>query len=181
MLAKEEFEQIFNTHYNSLCKYLFLFTSDFAAIEDIVQSVFIKLWEDREKVLTENVKAYLFIAVRNRALNAIRDSRRRDEILEEFYTNELINENAEDIIDMNEFYDLVQKSVDLLSEKTKEVYLLSREHKLSYKEIAARQNISVKTVENHIGNALKRINENLKSYYEILLALIFLIKNNFFS
>lgn len=180
MLNKKEFEHIFNTYYHSLCKYLLLFTTDFAQIEDVVQSIFIKLWEDRDTITTINVKSYLFIAARNRILNAIRDSRNREDILEDFYKNELIIENAEEIINFEEFYNLVQESVNHLPERTQEVYRLSREQKIPYKIIASDLNISIKTVENHMTNALKRIGDYLKSHYKIPIHLIFLMVTSFF-
>lgn len=177
MLDKKEFEQNFNLHYNSLCRYLFLFTSDFTEIEDVVQSVFLKLWEDRETISNINIKSYLFIAAKNRIINTIRNKRNQRNLLEDFLLNELIQEDANDIVNIDEFYIKVQESVNLLPEKTQIIYRLSREKKLSYKEIAEKQNISIKTVENQMSSALKRVCNYLRLHYKKALLLIFLILN----
>ncbi len=177
MLDKKEFEQNFNLHYNSLCRYLFLFTSDFTEIEDVVQSVFLKLWEDRETVSNINIKSYLFIAAKNRIINTIRNKRNQRNLLEDFLLNELIQEDADDIVNIDEFYIKVQESVNLLPEKTQIIYRLSREKKLSYKEIAEKQNVSIKTVENQMSSALKRVCNYLRLHYKKALLLIFFILN----
>ncbi len=177
MLDKKEFEQNFNLHYNSLCRYLFLFTSDFTEIEDVVQSVFLKLWEDRETVSNINIKSYLFIAAKNRIINTIRNKRNQRNLLEDFLLNELIQEDADDIVNIDEFYIKVQESVNLLPEKTQIIYRLSREKKLSYKEIAEKQNVSIKTVDNQMSSALKRVCNYLRLHYKKALLLIFFILN----
>lgn len=174
MLDKKEFEHTFNLYYDSLCKYLFLYTTDFTLIEDVVQSAFLKLWEDREIILTTNIRAYLYLAVRNRIINAIRDSRNRKNLLEDFFIEEIMDEKTADIIDFDEFYEKVQESVNLLPEKTQIVYRLGREENLSYKEIAVKQNVSVKTVENQMSYALKCIYDHLKLHYKTFICLIFL-------
>nr|WP_236263860.1 RNA polymerase sigma-70 factor [Dysgonomonas sp. Marseille-P4677] len=179
-MDEKEFEHTFNLYYHSLCKYLYLFTTDFTLIEDVVQSAFLKLWEDRENVSITNIRAYLYLVVRNRIINAIRNNRNRKNLLEDFFIEEMINEEATDIIDFEEFYEKVQESVNLLPEKAKIVYRLVREEKFSYKEIAKKHNVSVKTIENQMSYALKCIRDNLKSYYEIIMLFISLVVNCFF-
>ncbi len=178
-MLEEEFEHIFNLYYHSLCKYLFLFTNDFEMIEDTVQSIFIKVWIERENILITHIKTYLFISARNRILNSIRDQNKRKELLEHYFINELNNQQAEDIIDIDEFCLVVEESINQLPPKTKEVYKLSRESKMSYKDIATHQNISIKTVENHIAKALRRISHNLSLYYKKLISILILIATEF--
>ncbi len=165
-LNKEEFESLFHLYYNSLCKYLLLFTDDYNMIEDTVQSVFTKLWTDKEKVSIEYIKTYLFVSSRNRILNSIRDQQRRRDLLHDYFVNELEKEQAHDIVDIEEFSSLVRKSIDELPPKTKEIFCLSRYSKMSYKEIALRNNISIKTVESHISKALQQISRYLNAYYK---------------
>lgn len=180
MLGKKEFESIYNLHYNSLCKYLYLFTNDFSLIEDTVQSVFIKLWEDREAIQILNIKSYLFIAARTRIFNAIRDKKKKEYLLTSFYQEEMLNTNSEEIIDYNEFYDVIQKLITKLPEQTQTIYKLSRHEKLKYKEIAKVLDISIKTVEKHLSTALKYLNENIKPYLMSLQNLLILIFFLFF-
>ncbi len=135
-------------------------------IEDTVQSIYVKLWEDKDTISINYIKTYLFVSAKNRILNSIRDQQKRRDLLQDYFVNELIKEQADEIIDIDEFISLVEKSVDDLPPKTKNVYCLSRYNNMSYKEIASKENISVKTVENHISNALQRINNHLKTYYK---------------
>jgi RNA polymerase sigma-70 factor (family 1) len=166
MLNRERFEHIFNLYYRPLCKYLLLFTDDFEMIEDVVQAVCVKLWEDREKISDDYIKTYLFVSAKNRILNSIRDQKRRRDLLHDYFVNELAKEQADDIIDFDEFISRVEQSIEDLPPKTKDIFRLSRYDNMSYKDIAGHENISVKTVENHISKALKRINTYLKSYYD---------------
>lgn len=169
MFNKKEFEHIFNLYYHSLCKYLLLFTDDYGMIEDVVQSTYIKLWENREKISNDNIKTYLFVSSKNRILNSLRDRQRRQDILQEYFINELEKENAQDIIDIDEFIVLVEESIHQLPPQTKDIFCLSRYNKMSHKEIAHQKNISVRTVETHISKALQRIYSYINSYYEKLL------------
>lgn len=171
MLNREDFEHTFNLYYRSLCKYLLLFTDDFGMIEDTVQSIYVKLWEDRDIISIHYIKTYLFVSAKNRILNSIRDQQKRRDLLQDYFVNELIKEQADEIIDIDEFISLVEKLVDDLPPKTKNVYCLSRYNNMSYKEIANKENISVKTVENHIAKALQRINNHLKTYYKKVLSI----------
>lgn len=165
MLNRERFEHIFNLYYRPLCKYLLLFTDDFETIEDTVQTVYVKLWEDREKISDDYIKTYLFVSARNKILNSIRDQNRRRDLLHDYFINELAKEQAEDIVDLNDFVSRVEQSIEDLPPKTKEIFRLSRYDNMSYKDIADKENISIKTVENHIAKALKRINGYLRFHY----------------
>ncbi len=169
MFNNEHFEHIFKLYYYPLCKYLLLFTDDFDMIEDTVQSIYIKLWEDKEKITINYVKTYLFISAKNRILNSIRDHQKRRDLLQKYFTNEMIHEQADEIVDIDEFISLVENAINELPPKTKDVYCLRRYNNMTYKEIANQRNISVKTVENHISKALQKINSQLSSHYRKLL------------
>lgn len=173
MLDKGEFERAFNLYYKSLCKYLLLFTNDFGIIEDTVQSIYVKLWEERETISIDYVKTYLFVSSKNRILNSIRDQNRRRDLLQDYFIDELIKEQADDIIDIDEFLSLVEKIVNDLPQMAKNIYCLSRYDNMSYKEIASKENISIKTVENHMSKALQKINSALNTYYKKLFSLFF--------
>ena len=168
MLSKEKFKHIFNLYYHPLCRYLLLFTDDYGMIEDVVQSIYIKLWEERENVSDTSIKTYLFIASKNRILNSIRDRQKRNDLLYDYFIRELEKEQAEDIVNMDEFTSLVEESIDHLPPKTKEIFCLRRYNKMSYKDIAHLENISTKTVENHISKALQRISSFLNTHYKKL-------------
>ncbi|MDH6308787.1 RNA polymerase sigma-70 factor (family 1) [Dysgonomonas sp. PFB1-18] len=170
MLNKEDFEHIFNFYYRSLCKYLLLFTDDYEMIEDTIQSIFVKLWEEKDTISINYIKTYLFASAKNRILNSIRDQQKRKDLLQDYFINELTKEQADEIVNIDEFISLVEKSVDELPPKTKSVYCLSRYNNMSYKEIANQEDISVKTVEAHISKALQRIKNQLSIYYKKMLS-----------
>lgn len=168
MFNKEDFEHVFSLYYHPICKYLRLFTDDYEMIEDVVQSVYVKLWEDKEKISLNHIKAYLFVSAKSRMLNSVRDQQRRRDILHNYFINELEREQAEDIVNIDEFTSLVEKSINQLPPKAKKIFNLNRYSDMSYKDIAQQENISVRTVENHISKALQRIGEHLISHYKKL-------------
>ena len=152
-----------------------LYTASAHMAEEVVQEVFIKLWENRAGLDEEQgLDGYLFIATRNLLFNHARDSLNREayratvlEAMEEAYS---IEEEL-DAADLKAYIDQV---VGQLPPRQQEVFCLSREQHLNYNEIALRLQISVKTVERHMGEALKFLRRNLKLYSWLLHVLFFL-------
>lgn len=127
------------------------------AAEELVQDVFVKVWEKRsELTLDESLKSYLFTAVRNRAFNYLRDQARKGQ------TDEL-NENIDleapqgDPLEFDDLQTLIKEGIDSLPPKCRAIFLLSREAEMSYKEIAAELDVSIKTVEGQMGIALRKL------------------------
>jgi DNA-directed RNA polymerase specialized sigma subunit, sigma24 homolog len=87
-ITPQSFRKLFDLYYESLCASLNYYTRDEAAIEEIVQEVFVNLWEARDQVQIEHIKTYLFSAARYRALNYLRDKQRQMEILENWAKEE---------------------------------------------------------------------------------------------
>lgn len=129
--------------------------------EEVVNDVFIAIWERHQDLLgLETLKSYLFRAVKNRSLNQI--SRNRlpfDEMREEMPVPSK-EFSALDQMEAKESSEKITTLIDKLPTKCKQVFLFSRVHELSYKEIAELMDISPKTVENQIGLALKFLKEN---------------------
>ena len=129
--------------------------------EEVVNDVFIAIWERHQDLLgLETLKSYLFRAVKNRSLNQI--SRNRlpfDEMREEMPVPSK-EFSALDQMEAKESSEKIKAMIDKLPTKCKQVFLFSRVHELSYKEIAELMDISPKTVENQIGLALKFLKEN---------------------
>jgi len=164
-ITEKTFRHIYDSYFELICRFLNYYTQDATAIEEVVQEVFVRLWENRESVEIEFIKTYLYNTARNRMLNYLRDKQNRSVLLEKWAKTELENRDAKDCIDREEFFFLLQTVIDTLPPQCKEIFIMSREEKLSYKEIAQKKNISVKTVEAQMGIALKRIREQLSSYY----------------
>lgn len=124
--------------------------------EDIVQEVFVSLWQKREQIkLTTSIKNYLFQSTRNKAIEIIR----RNKLESEYVSEELNkNENSYEIeVEANNYMlkEKLNRSIRQLPPKCREIFVLSKMNGLTYGEIAEELNLSVKTVENQIGRGLK--------------------------
>ena len=160
----EKVEVLFRKYYAPLCKSLYKILRDATIAEDIVQEVFLKVWEKRELLqMDEAVQAYLYRSCYNTALNFLKQQKKNTGI-DSLEMTVIGSETAEKNLSFLETESEILKAIDALPPKTKLVFSLSRFEELSYKEIADRLDISVKSVEKHMGIALQRLRENLKDY-----------------
>lgn len=172
--GKEDFEALFRQHYSVLCSYANKFIDDIDASEEIVQDLFCNLWNNREKLEISSIKSYLFRAVRNSCFNLIKHINIREEY-KTFNESEikLDEDKIDDNIDASELEVKIRETIELMPPERKKVFIMSRFEGLKYKEIAERQNISIKTVENQMGKAIKFLKEQLSDYI-ILASVAFL-------
>lgn len=176
-LGNREFEQLFKEYFKPLTAFAFKFVKDIDDAKSIVHDVFAKVWEKREEIdLSKSVKSYLYSSVNNRSLNFVRDHKKflKDSDISELHMADEGNDGF-DIMTEEEIHKKVEDTLNQISPKAKEVFLLSRNEGLKYQEIADQLNISVKTVETHMSAALKELRKNLKEY---LTALFLLMINN---
>ena len=153
------FQQLFDTLYNVLCNYAHSFLKDRDKSEDIVQEVFIRIWEDRPQMIgTEGIRYYLFTAVRNNCISVLRKEKRQIVL----GLDEKMAEPSPEIREDADYRTLIRIAIDELPPKCREVFLLSRFSKMTYKEIASSLDISEKTVENQLSKALRSIRTFLK-------------------
>ena len=133
---------------------------------DIVQEVFMRLWNKRSSVPTDsNLEAFLFTIARNTIISAFRKKISEQKYLEEI--RHLVVKNHSDTerqVSYQFLTDEVKELIDRLPEQRKRIYLLSKEKGLPNKAIAEKLQISVKTVEDHMTKARKFLMENLKEY-----------------
>lgn len=169
----ETFRAIYELHYNALYKFLGVYSHNSPQIEDVIHDTFVKLWEERNFIEITYVKTYLFHAARNKMLNLLRNEHQRLNLLENWFEDQEIHNNDVDCYDIDAFYAKAQQAIDSLPTKCKELFLLNRMQKMSYKQIANHKAISVKTVENQIGIALKKIRIYLITHPFILLVLFY--------
>ena len=153
----QAFRNYYDTYYEQLCCFLNFYTHDGAVIEDVIQEVFLKLWENKDCIEITYIKTYLFRAAKNR------DEENRHQLLENWFNQQLEERKYKDCFDMDALTKVVNQAIEQLPEKCREIFSLSRKEGLSYRQIAERLGISVKTVETQISIALKRIREILSS------------------
>ena len=155
------FRELFDRHYASLCRFAEYWLRDRTSAEEIVLDVYTHVWQHAAELqVTASVRAYLFRAVRNRALNHLRSNRFSYTPFEELGTLFASPESAQ--LEADEIMRLVDEAISQLPERCREVFLKSRNEELSNAEIAAEMAISVKTVEAQITKALHRIRETLR-------------------
>ena len=145
------FQQLFRDHYEPLCARAFQMVHDRKASEDIVQDVFLALWERREEVdFDRPLLPLLFVAVKNRGGES-----GLDEL--DVCIRTLVADHIEEEFQLSQLSEEIDCCISGLSEQCRQVFLLSRTTGLKNREIAERLNISVKTVEKHIGAALSQL------------------------
>jgi RNA polymerase sigma-70 factor (ECF subfamily) len=132
-------------------------------LEDLLQEVFLNLYRKRGSLgEITNLRAYLHSALRNRILNELRNS-----LIHEQHHQQLpVTETTENPCqyDLHLLEKRFGEALDRLSERSREIFLMSRRDELSYKEIAERLGISVKAVEKHMGKALHVMRSEFKDY-----------------
>ena len=169
-LDKQLFEQLFKEFFSPLCRFAYGYLNDQDASQEIVQDVFINLWQKKETITSDkSVKSYLYTSVKNRCLNYIRDRKKfRSQYLDVDIELE-IPVQEEDMFSESETQDKINAALDKLPEKCRQVFELSRFEEMKYKEIAVKMNISIKTVEVQISKALKILREELKDLIVIIM------------
>jgi RNA polymerase sigma-70 factor (ECF subfamily) len=171
------FQVLFKKYYSAMCHFARQFVNDSELAEETVQDMFVKIWEKRTSLNIESsVKHYLFRSIRNQCLNQI-----QHEKIKKQYAS-MVLESAHQDIDPEHYYievGLIQRiemSIDTLPPKRQEIFRLSREQGMKYKEIAETLNISVKTVEAQMGLALKHLRDELKDFSNHLMTLLVILK-----
>lgn len=160
----DSFKYFFDRYYEDLCNFVHVYLHDQALSEEIVQDIFVYFWENREKLqINTSVKSFLFSASKFKSLNLLRDTKTKKRIVEKIGKTEplITSEEEGSYLDTNEFKKILDAAVDQLAPKCREIFLLSKFEDLSNKEIAEKLGLSVKTVENQMTIALKKLHEYL--------------------
>ncbi|NVK64126.1 MAG: RNA polymerase sigma-70 factor [Flavobacteriales bacterium] len=168
---------LFKAHYDELCRYAFSIVKDQDAAEDVVQQLFIKLWEKRDSIREiDNIRSYLFRSTFNMSLNEQKKMQRMPKSDDEAVRNSSLQSEVQtsSLLTTNELQGRVDSAMMVLPEKCREVFRLSRFEQLSYKEIAEELEISPKTVENQMGKALRIMREELKDYLPLVVLTLIL-------
>lgn len=164
------FEQLFKKHFRELHAYGFSLLKDWEAAEEIVQTVFLKLWERNEwEHIQVSIKSYLYKSVYHDCLNYIR--RQKIHLKYQTQTVHTVNvsvEGTDGKIKLSEMEQQLNKALNKLPEKCRAIFHLSRFESLKYQEIANQLQISIKTVETHMVKALRILRVEMKDFLPLI-------------
>lgn len=164
------FDRLFKRYYAVLCTYACRFVS-LEDAEEIVQNLMVNIWEKRSSIrISSSLKQYLFRSVYLGSLNNISQNETKKRI-EKIYYDSIIDNEYFDTYQLKELNKRITKAVSDLPESYKEVFIMHRHDNLSYKEIAEKLNISPKTVDYRIQQALKILRTQFKDYLPLVLLL----------
>ncbi len=183
---EDAFEFIFLTFYNELCNYACSILRDKDTAEEIVQEVFVKLWENRTELSIKlSVKSYLYRAVHNQCINYYDHLQVKQKYASESVKNyrDMVSPVSSDYPIANlltqELEDTISQSLAALPDQCREVFLLIRYEDLSYNEAAEKLGISINTVKTQLQRAISRLRESLRNYLPIILLSMFFCKLSF--
>jgi len=160
---KKALEELFNYFYPRLYQFSKSFLKLEEGIDDILQEVFVKVWNNRSNIrATETFNSFIFTITRNLLLNELRTRLNSQKMKEKIQKLSVFDDyNTIENLDYEELKETVDQIVSKLPEKQREVFLLSRYEGLSHKEISEKLNISTKTVEYHISQSINTIKSKL--------------------
>lgn len=172
------YEKIFKDYYSFLCRQAFKILNDADEAEEIVQEIFVRIWNKRQEIsINSSLKNYLIQSVKNRCFNHIKHHAVRREYSNEYSKEQNFIDDANPLI-TSELDKKIEKAINRLPVERKKIFLMSRQEGLKYKEIADALGISIKTVENQMGKALKHLREELVEYLTIAIILFIETLNN---
>ncbi|MDR0543386.1 MAG: RNA polymerase sigma-70 factor [Dysgonamonadaceae bacterium] len=168
------FSEVYLSYYSRLVSFAREYVVSEEDAENIVQDLFLFLWENKEMLHTlNNPNAYFFTLTKNRCIDFLRKKNNeinRNEKIQSTFEAELKLKldslEVFDTFDLNDknIEDIITEAINSLPEKCREIFLLSRFDGLKYKEIAEKLNLSVNTVENQMSIALRKLRMRLKNY-----------------
>ena len=160
------FSCLFYRHYQKILAFMIRLTRSAEVAEDIVQDVFLKVWEKRE-ALTEvdRFDAYLYVLCRNHAFNTLKRFAYERAKMAEVESESMV-EAFHDVSSMTDYYQLLDQAIEELPPQQQKVYLLSRRKRLKYKEIAQQMELSSETVKKYLKLATRSITGYLRTNLE---------------
>jgi len=159
---------LFDQHFPDLCNFLLIYLHSRELSEEIALEIFIYIWEKRETLqIKATFKSFLFSSAKNKAISHYRKEQKK--MFTSIDTGQSVfrdDSSSQQLLENNELREIINTAINKLPEKSKQIYLLAWEENLSHKEIAEQLGITPKTVENHVGIALRKLRESLKPYYK---------------
>lgn len=159
--SEQWFKEVFDANYEYIRNYLYYLSGDSGLSEDLTQDVFLQLWDKREKVKDETVRALLFAIARNAFLKSYR-RKKYDLKFKSTWFDTAESQSPDHILEMKELDEKLQKTISGLPEKCRVVYLMNRIDNLTYGQIAENLQVSVKSVEKQMSKALSVLRTELE-------------------
>lgn len=161
------YEAVFRQYYQQLYRFAYNYLRDQVPSEEMAQEVFLYIWEKRGQIeIKTTLKTYLYSAIKNKCLNYIKYELPRKNELEESHLAMMMVNQPEREEDSERMRRHIDAAVNELPTKCRHIFMLSRNAGLTYEEIAEELELSVKTVENQMSIALKKLRESLKPLYD---------------
>lgn len=166
------FESLFREHYGALCGFARRLVGDTAVAEELVQDLFVQLWEKRATLSPEiSLRSYLFTATRNSCLNHLKHvavrGRHEDHVRQQ---PQGLAADPSETVQLAELQARLGLAIEALPDRCGEIFKMSRFEGLKYDEIAERLELSPRTVEVQIGKALRILREALAEWLPVLVA-----------
>ena len=181
---KKVFEEIFHEYYTGLHEYALFYVGNTQLAEDIVQDVFLKIWNTRNRLtIQSSLKGYLYRTIHNHCIQYLRHQvvkqkyqiMHQAKIEEALLMNRLYFECGLSKLFKDDIESLVDEAINTLPEKTHEIFVLSRHNFQKNSEIAKKFKISEKSVEYHISRALDLLRKQLKDYLPVAPVILMMV------
>lgn len=171
------FKQLFDKYSVRIYYFTIRYLKNKEEAEEVTQDVFVRIWNKRFELKPElSFSSYLFTIAKNATIDTLR--KRQKEFMFKEELSPVINSCDPDShkqIEYKELKNIVKISIAALPVKRKQIYLMSRDEGLTYKQIAEKLNISIKTVESHMRLALQQLRKSIGSKYEFVIINIFIL------
>lgn len=164
---QEAFQKLFFEFYPSLCVFATKYIDSHEAVEDIVQSAFLKLWKNRKNIVIESSFRNLLVTI---VRNACLDYLRKEDVKSRYIrkTIDSIPSSPEEIYTLNELETKIENALKKLPPHVRSAFVMNRFDEMTYKEISQKMNLSHKTIEKYISMALRCLRVELKDFLPFL-------------
>lgn len=178
--SRKKISEIHSSYYPRLCRFATEYVGNVEDAKNLVQDIFVYLWDNSTYLDTvTNLNAFLFTLIKNRSIDFLRQQLRKGrtyycllEMMEYELNLEALEAIDENLMSDNNLEQRIDEAIQSLPEKCREIFMLSRVEGLKYSEIAEKLHLSVSTVDNQIGIALKKLRVKLKDCLAILIFLL---------
>lgn len=171
--SSKAFRTLYSQWEPTLSSFIFQVTRSKIITAEIVQDVFLKIWMTRESLVeVKDFKAYLFVISKNRAINALKKSLAELEKMKKYASEVPFNEQPEDDDNDQLPFTLIDEAIDQLSPRQKEIFLLHRHERYSYREISEQLGIGKESVKTHLSLAVKSIKQHIENKIALIILLI---------